>query len=76
MSESIWVRRRKLEDARRKVVRAAMAEYDKEHYAKLRCLREECGATDGHTMQFTHLGPLGNPWFCCSKCGATEVKDA
>lgn len=72
---SIWQRRLALENARRKAMRAAMAEYDKKHNADMMALREECGATDGHTMQFTHTGPLGNPWFCCSKCGKTEVKE-
>jgi hypothetical protein len=75
MTASIWQRRRQLESARRNAVRIAMADYDKDYYAKLNELREECGSNEGHTMQFTHVGPLGNPWFACSKCGKTEVKE-
>lgn len=63
----------RLEKARREFSRAAMAEYDKGHYAALRVLRAKCEEQTGHNMVFSHLGPLGNPWHYCTHCKATKV---
>ena len=75
MSEalSIWERRRQLEKERREHSKVVMAEFDKIHYAKLVELQKECGGTTLHNYRFTHTGPIGHPWFCCTYCGATKV---
>ena len=61
-----------LERARREKLREMMAEYDKDYFAKLKVLHEQCG-TLGHNWRFTHLGPLGHPWFSCTVCSKSRV---
>lgn len=70
---TIWQRRHALDKERRDAVRVAMAEYDKLHNEKRRMLIAECGQ-EGHLDHFTHIGPLGSPWFTCNKCGRSRVE--
>jgi hypothetical protein len=49
-----------------------MEDYDKEYYAKMQVLREECAAL-GHNFKFLHFGPLGNPWYYCTYCNQSKV---
>lgn len=72
-NKSIWERRGQLDKDRREFMRTAMAEFDKTHREKMRALQAECEAA-GHNWEFTNLGPLGDPWFCCATCHATRVK--
>lgn len=62
---------RELERARREYQREVMAEYDKEHYRKLAALRAQCD----HQWHFSHLGPINHPWFYCSVCGKSEMRE-
>lgn len=71
---TIWARRGELERERREFMRQAMAEFDRVHYVKLRALQEECGGA-GHSWRFTHVGPLGNPWFTCTACRKSEARE-
>ena len=64
---------RALEKARRDAMDALMAEYDKEHYARLKILQADCGKI-GHNWWLTNIGPLGHPWFHCTICGASRVE--
>lgn len=74
--ESIWERRLKLEQARRNHMKEVMAEYDNVHYAEMKKLREECGASaDGHNWRFTDFGPTWKKWYACNQCGQTKVED-
>lgn len=54
-------------------VREVMAEYDRVAQAERRILQAECEAL-GHQWRFTHLGPLGDPWFICTCCEKTNVE--
>lgn len=64
--------RHQLEKDRRDKVAELMEAYDKEHIAKIKKLRQECGGI-GHNWRFSNLGPLGDPWFHCTVCGASRV---
>ena len=69
----IWTRRNRLDKERRDHMKLVMAEFDKEHYKKLRSLQDECSAI-GHNLKFTGTGPLGDPWFVCTICGKSIVE--
>ncbi len=69
----IWRMRGALDKARREHMRAVMADYDKEHYAQMKQLREACERLTGHAFRFSHCGPLGHPWSYCTHCGASKV---
>jgi hypothetical protein len=71
--DTVWQRRGALDKARREFMRNAMAEFDKTHYAAMRELQDECKES-GHNWRFTHLGPLGDPWFSCTLCHASECR--
>ncbi|WP_129448159.1 hypothetical protein [Methylibium sp. Pch-M] len=62
-----------LERERREFMREAMRTFDQGHYQRLRELQEGCGRL-GHKWRFTHLGPLGSPWYCCGVCHASECR--
>lgn len=71
---SIWREYREIQDARRKEASRRMHEYDTIiFYPALKELRKRC-AEEGHAWEFTNLGPLGDPWFSCCKCGAAECR--
>lgn len=72
---SIWQRRSLLDKERREFMQKAMADFDVGHRQRMRALQQECGNA-GHNWRFTHLGPLGNPWFACSYCHKSEARDA
>ena len=73
-SKTIWEKRHALEKERREFIRKATAEFDTIWYAKKRELHKECAETVGHKWIFSHLGPLNDPWFYCSRCGLSKVK--
>jgi hypothetical protein len=73
MTNSIWERRAMLDKERRKFMQEVMHEFDIAHYKKLQTLQEEC-AVIGHNMRFTHLGPLGDPWYSCTMCHKSHVE--
>jgi hypothetical protein len=64
----IWRERGRLEQERRDAMRRLMAEFDKEHYAKLRALRDRCAAI-GHVRGKFDSNGLGTTWFYCNQCG-------
>jgi len=64
---TIWERRSLLDKERRDFMKKAMADFDVGHYQRMRALQQECGIA-GHHWRFTHLGPVGHPWFACSYC--------
>jgi hypothetical protein len=65
---------RGVEKERRDAMRELMRDFDKSYYyPNLKDMREACGRL-GHKWRFTHLGPLGDPWFCCGVCHATECR--
>lgn len=71
---AIWDGVHGLEKARREEVARLLREYDATvHRPALKALREQCAAL-GHNMSFTHLGPLGDPWYACHTCGTTECR--
>lgn len=71
---AIWNEQHLLTKARREEMARVMAEYDKTVYHPARrALQARCAAI-GHNMQFTHTGPLGDPWFSCHTCGASECR--
>lgn len=71
---AIWNEHHLLTKARREEAARVMAEYDKKvHWPALKALRARCAAL-GHNWQFTHTGPLGDPWFSCHTCGASECR--
>ena len=76
MTESIWKRRLEAERARREKIHDAMKDYDDDvYYPAMRALRDECANSgDGHKWEFSCLGPLGDPWFHCNLCGASECR--
>lgn len=61
----IWQRRSELDKARRDFMKTAMAEFDKEHGAKLRALQEECTHPN---ERFTNAGPVRGLWYVCTHC--------
>lgn len=70
----IWTRAGQIDRDRRKFMEAAMKDYDRDVYHPARRqLIEECGKI-GHNMKFQHLGPLGDPWFSCTHCRASECR--
>jgi hypothetical protein len=53
---------------RRDKMRELMDPYDRDvYYPEIQELTRRCGEI-GHKFQFSHLGPLGDPWFRCSAC--------
>jgi hypothetical protein len=72
---TIWERRGLLDKERRDFMKKAMADFDVGHYRRVRALQQECGIA-GHHWRFTHLGPVGHPWFACSHCHKSEARDA
>ncbi len=69
--ESIGRQIRQLEAERREYQRTAMAEFDRVYHAKRAALQQLC--THPH-WKFTHLGPLGDPWYVCPICARTRVE--
>lgn len=68
---SIWHRRGEIDRARRKKMEEAMREYDEQvYYPARKELIADCAA-EGHSWQFTHVGPAGGWWFTCNKCNFT-----
>jgi hypothetical protein len=72
---TIWERRDALQKERRDFQKKAMADFDRGYYRRLKVIQDECGL-EGHNWNFTHLGPLGHPWFSCGKCHKSEVRSA
>jgi hypothetical protein len=74
--KSIWERRGEVERDRRKKMTEVMRDYDEQVYRPaMKALREEYATSDeGHSWRFTDVGPLGDPWFHCNKCGTSEVR--
>jgi hypothetical protein len=65
---------RGIERERREAMRDLMRDFDENYYyPNLKDMREAC-ARLGHKWQFTHLGPLGDPWFTCCVCHAAECR--
>lgn len=63
---------RRLEKERRDKMTELMTEYDETvYYPQLKALREKCT----HNWRFTHLGPLSHPWFSCTICRKSEMRD-
>lgn len=63
-----------LKKERREFQANAMRDFDDNHYdPKMKELRSACGDI-GHNWQFSHLGPLSDPWFYCSVCGASKCE--
>lgn len=65
---------RLLEKERRDAVRAAMSNFDKMYYNPKRAELQLACAEVGHNWQFTHAGPLGDPWFSCTVCHLSECR--
>ncbi len=42
-------------------------------FNRKKILRLEC-EEEGHNFRFSNLGPLGHPWFHCTKCGSSKVE--
>ena len=64
----------KVEQQRREAMRELMRDFEKNYYyPKLKTLREACDKL-GHKWAFTHLGPLGDPWFSCLVCRAAKCE--
>jgi hypothetical protein len=70
ISSELW----RLDRIRREKIAHLMEEFDKEHYAKKKELRQKCGAI-GHNWRFSHIGPVGNAWLHCSVCGEYRAED-
>ena len=66
-------RKYELDKARREHMREIAKDYDILHYEAVRKLQAQCGEI-GHNFTFTHLGPLGDPWFHCTACGKSKVQ--
>lgn len=65
---------RSIEKERREVMRNLMRDFDSNYYyPNLKDMRAACGKL-GHKWQFRNLGPLGDPWFSCTICYATECR--
>jgi hypothetical protein len=65
---------RGIEKERRDVMRELMRDFDQSYYCpNLKDMRDACGRI-GHKWQFTHNGPLGDPWFLCGVCHAHECR--
>jgi hypothetical protein len=50
-----------------------MKPFDEQQRPARKALQDECGLS-GHNMRFTHLGPLGDPWFSCTLCHLSKVE--
>lgn len=65
---------RGIEKERREAMSALMRDFDDNYYyPNLKVMHEAC-AKIGHRWRFTHLGPLGDPWFRCGTCYASECR--
>ena len=70
----VWLKRNALDKERRTFMRVAMADFDKTYRIKVRELQQECEQDGGHSWTFDTCGPLGDPWFTCSRCYARKVE--
>ena len=65
---------RGIEKERRDAMRELMRDFDQSYYyPNLKDMRKACGRL-GHKWNFTHLGPLSDPWFSCGVCHASECR--
>lgn len=73
-SRQISAARWAVERERRREMDLRLAEFDEGYYRpSLLAIQEACGKI-GHTLSFSNLGPLGDPWFFCVSCSKTEVR--
>lgn len=63
-----------LEQERRAAMAERMREYDEKYYRPNRQDIQEACAKLGHVWRFTHFGPLGDPWYSCNQCHASECR--
>ncbi len=61
--------RRQLTSLRLKYQKEVMQAYDKEYYAELRKLQEECGKI-GHSKGYYYDNGIGTAWYRCPTCDA------
>lgn len=63
-----------LEKERREKIESLIREFNETVYwPRMKAAREAC-ALIAHRWRFTHFGPLGDPWFCCGVCRATQCR--
>ncbi|OIQ75020.1 hypothetical protein GALL_433150 [mine drainage metagenome] len=63
-----------LEKRRRDAISELIRDFDRDHYRPNLALARQACATLGHQWSLTHFGPLGDPWYCCGVCHATECR--
>lgn len=63
---------RQLETSRREFMANAMHDFDVKQRIRLNKLRALCRSI-GHKWRFTHLGPLGDPWYNCTICHSSKT---
>lgn len=73
-STEIWMERHRLDSERREAMRRLMADFDKEHFAKVRAMQARCGEI-GHVRGKLHDNGLGWTWHYCNQCGAAFEKE-
>lgn len=73
-STEIWKERHRLDQERREAMRVLMADFDKQHFAKVRAMQERCAAI-GHVRGTFHDNGLGWTWYYCNQCGASFDKE-
>jgi hypothetical protein len=73
MSE-ICQERHRLDQERREAMRRLMADFDKQHFAKVRELQTRC-AKIGHVRGQFHDNGLGWSWYYCNQCGVAFEKE-
>lgn len=65
---------RGIEKERREAILELIRDFDHSYYyPNLKDMREACGKL-GHKWIFSHFGPMGNPWFYCGVCHASECR--
>lgn len=69
----IWREKHRLNAERREFMKVSMAEFDKQHFEKVRALQERCGKL-GHVHGNFHDNGLGWTWYYCNQCGAAFDK--
>lgn len=65
---------RELEKERRVAMTELMREFDESYYRPNRRDIQAACSSIGHVWHLTHFGPLGDQWYSCTSCHASECR--